>query len=110
MSPSQQSLILDYLTRHFAIGDTSIKIDDLPKPWVTGLAAKGIVTELESPDGTDPHDVAVDSTGIGWILESGPGNIGRYDPRTFAYTRIPLPDQNLVPLLLRWTRKPGMGR
>lgn len=91
-SQQQQSLILDYLTQHFAPGDASINIDALPKSWVTGPAARGVFTELRLPEGTDPHDVAVDSAGIGWISESGPGNIGRYDPRTFAYTRVPLPD------------------
>ncbi len=93
ISAQQQAVVLDYLSQHFAPGDTAINLDDLSKSWVTGQAAKGVVTELKLPEGTDPHDVAVDSTGIGWVSESGPGNIGRYDPRTFTYTRVTLPGQ-----------------
>jgi virginiamycin B lyase len=93
ISEQQQGLVLDYLAQHFGPEGTPVNLDDLPKAWITGAAAKAIFTELKLPEGTNPHDVDVDSSGIGWVSESGPGNIGRYDPRTFAYTRIPLPGQ-----------------
>ncbi len=88
----EREAALDYLAKNF--GTQSPAFDpNTPGPakWVKGAAAKAVVTEFPLPPGSSAHDVAVDSKGIGWISEGGHGVIGRFDPNTFTYTRIPLP-------------------
>jgi len=63
----------------------------LPKSWPDGPVAKYVVVELALAVGADPHDVAADSKGIGWVDERRLGIIGRFDPQTFSYTRIRVP-------------------
>ncbi|OFW36712.1 MAG: hypothetical protein A3J28_10480 [Acidobacteria bacterium RIFCSPLOWO2_12_FULL_60_22] len=62
-----------------------------PKTWMQGAAAKYVVVEQDLPKGSDSHDVSVDSKGIGWVSERRFGMIGRFDPQTLTYTKIPLP-------------------
>jgi len=88
----ERSAALDYLTKNY--GPQSPPFDEnTPGPdyWVKGAAAKAVVTEFPLPAGASAHDVAVDSKGIGWVSEGGEGVIGRLDPNTGEYKRIPLP-------------------
>lgn len=87
----QYGLVLDYLTKYF--GPDSPPLDTsgkTPATWVKGAAAKSVVYEFDLPRGGASHDVAVDSKGNGWSL--GAGVLGRLDPTTFTYTRIPMPE------------------
>lgn len=95
VTDEQKDSILAYLNEHFGPDAPPLDMGKMPKNWVTGQAAKGVVTELKLPDGSDPHDIAVDSTGIGWVAEEGRGTgaIDRFDPNTLTYTRIPLPGE-----------------
>ncbi|MBI4463678.1 MAG: carboxypeptidase regulatory-like domain-containing protein [Acidobacteria bacterium] len=87
----QRETVIEYLAKHFGAGAPPLDpVRVLPKTWVQGAAAKSVVTEYDLPSGAAPHDVAVDSQGVGWINESG-GVIGRFDPRTLTYSRFPLP-------------------
>ena len=89
----QEQIVLDYLAKNY--GPDTPPLDpekSIPRVWVKGEAAKGVVTEYDLPAKASPHDVAVDSKGIGWVSEGGHGVIGRFDPNTFTYTRFPLPD------------------
>lgn len=84
--------ITDYLAKHFGPDRPALAEDrDVPQTWILGEAAKFMVTEYDLPRGAAPHDVAVDSQGIGWVGEDGHGVIGRFDPQTLTYTRIAIP-------------------
>jgi virginiamycin B lyase len=88
----EKELAIEYLAKHFGPGTPPLDTKaPPPATWVKGPAAKAVVTEYPVTAGASPHDVAVDSKGIGWVTEGGHGVIGRFDPNTFAYTRIPLP-------------------
>lgn len=91
ISEQQVSVVLDYLATHYGAEAPPLDLDKMPKTLVRGAAAKSVITEFDLPAGADAHDVAVDSKGIGWVSEGGKGVIGRLDPQTFAYRRIPIP-------------------
>lgn len=92
ITDQQRDKVVDYLAKHFGPDRPPLDPDrDLPKAWFTGESSKFMVTEYDLPRGAAPHDVAVDSKGIGWVGEDGHGVIGRFDPQTLTYTRIPIP-------------------
>ena len=99
-SDAELNLLLDYLAKNFGpnglpkFNDVpeSLQSAHLPQTALQGPAAKYRVFEYRLPGGVLPRDVAVDSKGIAWICESKPGMIGRFDPATYSYTRIPLPE------------------
>jgi virginiamycin B lyase len=83
---------VEYLAKHY--GPKSRPLDTKAidtTAWVKGAAAKAVITEFAVTPNASPHDVAVDSKGIGWVTEGGLGSIGRFDPKTFTYTRIMVP-------------------
>ncbi len=92
LTAEQKTLVLDYLTKNYGPDAPPLDTKGLvPKSYVKGAAVKSLVTEFDLPKGSNAHDVAVDSQGIGWIAEGGHGVIGRLDPSTMEYKRIPLP-------------------
>src|SRR5258707_112222 len=95
ITEEQKERILAYLVQHS--GPAAPPLDTkrhLPKTWVEDSRARRyVVTEYELLPGAEPHDVAVDSRGIGWVNERKHGNreaaqgfIGRFDPITWIYT------------------------
>jgi virginiamycin B lyase len=87
-------LALDYLSKHYGPDALPLDPKTVPPPsdsWVKGPAAKAVVVEYRITPGSSPHDVAVDSKGIGWVTEGRHGYIGRFDPTTYGYTRIQVP-------------------
>jgi len=94
ISEQQVAVVLDYLEKNYGAGAPPLDLAKMPKTLTTGVAAKSVVTEFDLPSGADAHDVSVDSKGIGWVSEGGHGVIGRLDPQTFDYRRIPVPGQN----------------
>jgi streptogramin lyase len=62
----------------------------LPRP--KGRATRVIVTEYDLPrEQIQPHDVIVDSEGIGWVSHFGENLLGRFDPKTGDYKEYTLP-------------------
>jgi virginiamycin B lyase len=85
---------IEYLAKHFGPASPPLDTKAIPPPadsWVKGPSAKAVITEFAVTPNASPHDVAVDSKGIGWVTEGALGSIGRFDPNTFTYTRIMLP-------------------
>ena len=98
ITDQQREEVADYLAKNFGPAAPPPDLDRyLPRPWVTGEAAKGVFTEYDLPPGAEPHDVAVDSQGIGWVDEGGLGAIGAFDPRSRTYSRIPIPGGKSAP-------------
>jgi streptogramin lyase len=91
ISEQQKDAVIEYLAQHFGPDAQPFDTGKLPKSWVKGAATKVVTTELSVPSGAEPHDVSVDSHGVGWVSEGDHGVIGRFDPQTSTYTRIPLP-------------------
>ena len=63
---------------------------NLPGTLLKGAAAS-VALEFSLPAKSMPHDIAVDSDGIAWVSESNTGMLGRFDPKSLAYSRIPVP-------------------
>ncbi len=92
MTDPDRKTILDYLAKNY--GPNAPPLDPnaaVGKNWITGPAAKTMATEFDLPPGSGPHDVSIDSQGIGWVGETNHGVIGRLDPQTLIYTRISIP-------------------
>lgn len=97
MTDEDREMILDYLAKYFG-PDVPLfepQRDDvkrvLARTWITGETAKSMTVEFDLPRGAGPHDVAIDPQGNAWVAESKPGVLGKLDPRTLTYTRVPIP-------------------
>ena len=91
ISDEQKQTVVEMLSHNFTSDSPSLDTSKLPKFLAEGETLGEIVTEFDLPRGAGPHDVAVDSKGIGWVSEGGHGVIGRYDPAIAIYKQIPLP-------------------
>lgn len=92
MTNQERDEIAAYLAKNFGPTTPPPDLDRyISKTWVTGEAAKAVITEYDLQPGALAHDVAVDSQGIGWVDEGTHGMLGALDPRTQTYTRIPIP-------------------
>ena len=54
-------------------------------------ASPYVAMEFSLPPNSMPRDLAVDSNGIAWVNESNSGILGRFDPDSMSYARIPVP-------------------
>ena len=99
------SLLMDYLTKYFGAevpvdpqvlepwvvpGSAPHPNRNLPRNLLTGASAKYVGMEFSLPVGSTPDGIAIDSQGIVWVGE-GTGMLGRFDPKSLAYTRIAPP-------------------
>ena len=98
LTEEQVKEMVAYLAEHF--GENVPPVNEVPesawnshfpKTWRQGAAAKYMAVEQDLSSRADTHDVSVDSKGIGWVNERKAGVIGRFDPQSLTYTRIPLP-------------------
>jgi streptogramin lyase len=63
-------------------------------PRVSGSGTRVIITEYDLPDPTiQPHDVVVDADGIVWHSDFSGQILGRFDTKTLAHKRYPVPLQ-----------------
>lgn len=97
ISERQREVVSDYLTKNYGPDAPPLDPGKLPKTWVKGAAVKSVITEFSVTARAFPHDVAVDSKGVGWVSENRHGFLGRFDPNAHAYTRIPLPGGKSTP-------------
>ena len=96
LSTQDLDTVVNYLADNFgesvpSLSPESTRSSHLPRTFVTGAAAKYTVMEYALPRGVAPHDSTADSNGIAWVSERVGNHIGRFDPRTLTYTRIPFP-------------------
>lgn len=84
--------IADALAKNFGPDKPPLDAQKLlPRFPVPPEASNMAIVEFDVPEGAEPHDVAVDSHGVGWVAELFGGFIGRVDPVAFTYTRIAIP-------------------
>ena len=99
LSDQEENTIVDYVSKHFGPDTPPLPrppIDPnqhLPRTLLQGAEARYVAMELDLRDIAGNHDIAVDSQGIVWVSEEkkGDGMLGRFDPQSFAYTRIAPP-------------------
>ena len=92
ISDEMKAQVRDYLAANFGTDSPPLDNDKFPKILYKGQASKVRITEFDLPPDGGSHDVAVDANGIAWVGEGGRHAIlGRLDPRTLTYTRIPIP-------------------
>jgi len=95
LSPDEQKVLLAYLSTNYAAAPGSAR----PKPdpfsrlprTLLPLEERGYMVveyELTNPR-AEPHEVAVDSAGNGWVSQRVGGKLGRLDRETLSYSRRP---------------------
>src|SRR6266404_220486 len=61
----------------------------LPRTLLQGEVTKYIAVEYELPNNkAEPHEIAVDLEGNGWVTQRVGGKLGRFDPTSFTYTEF----------------------
>jgi virginiamycin B lyase len=97
LTDDETKVVMDYVLANFSgIGGTGKPPPDpnsrLPRALLKGDATKYIAVEFELPNNkAEPHEVAVDLEGNGWVTQRVGGKLGRFDPKTLTYTEIAPP-------------------
>ncbi len=98
LTDQEEKVLLDYVTANFSgsrAGSGRPKPDAnsrLPRTLLQDEATKYIAVEYELPNlNAEPHEVAVDSEGNGWVSQRRGGHLGRLDPKTLVYNQIAPP-------------------
>lgn len=105
LTDQEEKILLDYVAQNFSgsrEGGARPKPDPnsrLPRTLTQGAATRYIAVEYELPNpNAEPHEVAVDSEGNGWVSQRRGGHLGRLDPKKLLYTEIappPAPSKQL---------------
>jgi streptogramin lyase/cytochrome c5 len=99
LTGDEAKLVVDYLSSNFAPNRPADLNDRLPRALLEGKALHYRVVQYDISDSNqnaEPHDVAVDSYGNGWVGERV-GKLGRFDARTLQFSEIPIPDGPATP-------------
>ena len=97
LTVQEEKILLDYAVTNFGARERTARPKPdpnsrIPRTLVKGEAAKYIAVEFELPNpNAEPHEVAVDSDGNGWVSQRRGGHIGRLDPKTLLYTEVAPP-------------------
>lgn len=97
LSEDEERVVLAYLAANYApaAGAAKAKPDPfsrLPRTLVPPAARDYIVVEYEMPNPrSEPHEVAVDLNGNGWITQRIGGRLGKLDRKTLTYTEYEPP-------------------
>jgi virginiamycin B lyase len=93
LSPDEAKLAIDYLSSNFAPVRQVDMNDRLPRTLLEGKALHYRAVQYDIVDtapGSEPHDVAVDPHGNGWVSQRM-GKLGKLDPNTLEYTEVSIP-------------------
>lgn len=97
LSEDEERVVLAYLAANYApaAGVAKAKPDPfsrLPRTLVPPAARDYIVVEYELPNPrSEPHEVAVDLNGNGWITQRTGGRLGKLDRKSLTYTEYEPP-------------------
>jgi virginiamycin B lyase len=97
LSDEETKVVIDYLLANLSGNGGSGKPPPdpnsrLPRTLLKGEATKYMAVEYELPNNkAEPHEVAVDLEGNGWVTQRIGGKLGRFDPKTLTYTEIAPP-------------------
>jgi streptogramin lyase/mono/diheme cytochrome c family protein len=93
LSEDEIKLAVDYLSTNYPPKGPADLNDRLPRALLEGKALHYRAVQYDISDtnvGAEPHDVAVDPHGNGWVSQRI-GKFGRLDPRTLEYTEVSIP-------------------
>jgi len=93
LTPDEAKLAIDYLSSNFAPVRQADLNDRLPRTLLEGKALHYRAVQYDIVDtapGSEPHDVAVDPHGNGWVSQRM-GKLGKLDPNTLEYTEVSIP-------------------
>ena len=111
LTDSEQKIVVDYLAKNFS--DTTPKADPngrLSRTLLKGDAAKYIAVDFAGPNPDAAfHDVTVDARGVAWVNELNVYALGRFDPKTFAFSEAKPPELGFKPGTLAHMGPPARG-
>src|SRR5882757_10560172 len=93
LTADEAKLAIDYLSTNFPQTRPADLNDRLPRTLLEGKALHYRAVQYDISDtslGAEPHDVAVDPHGNGWVSQRT-GTLGRLQPQTPASSRLPRP-------------------
>jgi virginiamycin B lyase len=93
LTADEAKLAIDYLATNFPPTRPVDLNDRLPRTLLEGKALHYRAVQYDISDtnvGAEPHDVAVDPHGNGWVSQRT-GKLGRLDPKTLEYTEVSIP-------------------
>jgi streptogramin lyase len=94
LTDDEAKVLLDYVATNFRATERAARPKPdpnsrLPRTLLQDEATKYIAVEYELPiANAEPHEVAVDSDGNGWVSQRRGGHLGRLDPKTLVYTDV----------------------
>jgi streptogramin lyase len=97
LTAEEEKVVLAYLAANYAPAGGAAKarpdpFSRLPRTLQPPAARDYIVVEYELPNArSEPHEVAVDHDGNGWITQRTGGKLGKLDRRTLTYTEYAPP-------------------
>jgi streptogramin lyase len=97
LSNQEAATIANYLTANFKPEQPYDGNSRLPRELLTGKATKyrAVTYDLVNHY-AEPHDVAADPQGNGWVAERA-GKLGRFDPRTYEFVEVAPPPGPAAP-------------
>src|ERR1700730_9273669 len=93
LTEEEAKLAIDYLSANYPSKGPMDLNNRLPRALLEGKALHYRAVQYDISDttvGAEPHDVAVDPRGNGWVSQRI-GKVGRLDPKTLEYTEVPIP-------------------
>ena len=96
LTPEEAKLAIDYLSTNFAPMRQVDLNDRLPRTLLEGKSLHYRVVQYDISDthvGAEPHDVAVDPQGNGWVSQRY-GKLGRLDAKTLQFSEVSIPAGN----------------
>ena len=112
LTEQEQKTVVDYLAKNFS--NTTPRIDPngrLSRTLLKGEAAKYIAVDFEgaNPDAAW-HDIVIDPRGVAWVNQLNVYALGRFDPKTFAFSEVKPPDLGSKPGTLAHMGPPSRGK
>jgi virginiamycin B lyase len=93
LTDQEEKTVVDYLATNFST--TTPKPDPngrLSRTLLQGAAARYIAVDFEGPNlDAAFHDITVDPRGVAWVNQLNEYKLGKFDPKTYEWTDIPLP-------------------
>ena len=99
LTQQDEQTLLNYVASNFTEsgpGRTPRPVPDpnsrLPRTLMTGIQRKYVAVEYVLPNPrVEPHEVASDRMGSGWVTQRTGGKLGHLDPVTYEYTEVAPP-------------------
>ncbi len=93
LTDQEEKTVVDYLAKNFS--NTTAKADPngrLSRTLLQGAAARYIAVDFAIPNSDAAlHDITVDPRGVAWVNQLNQYKLGKFDPKTYEFTDIPLP-------------------